>query len=93
MRSRWKGPVLNQFFLNKIINKKKKQNKLKINSVIYDKSLVVLTEYINYVFKIYNGFKVQEILITPEMVGLKLGQFIITRKKHIYGRRKKKVNK
>jgi ribosomal protein S19 len=93
MRSRWKGPVLNQFFLNKIINKKKKKNKLKINSVIYDKSLVVLTEYINYVFKIYNGLKVQEILITPEMVGLKLGQFIITRKKHIFGRRKKKVNK
>lgn len=77
-RSKYKGPF---FKVNLLIEKKKR---IKINN----KNLTIIPEYINYFINIYNGKTFINIKINEKMVGLKFGEFINTRKKHIY---KKKI--
>jgi len=101
MRSMWKGFMITHSLVNGLIKKPKDSKKSKkskkilnlkktYNKIIYDKSLVIVREYINNSFQIYNGIKTLELLVTSEMVGLKFGEFILTRKKHVFSRRKKK---
>ncbi len=71
-RSNYKGPF---FKVNLIKNKK---------TIIYNKNLTILPEYINSLFSIYNGKTFINIKINEKMVGYKFGEFINTRKKHIY---------
>lgn len=75
-RSNFKG----KFF--KVNIKKKKWIK------IYNKSFLILPEYINYSINIYNGKIFVKLKITIDMVGFKIGEFIYTKKRHIF---KKKV--
>lgn len=62
------------------------QEKKKIK--IYNKNLTILPEYINYFVNIYNGKTFINIKIKEKMVGFKFGEFINTRKKHIYKKKK-----
>jgi small subunit ribosomal protein S19 len=51
---------------------------------VYNKSLVILPEYVNYFISVYNGKTFMKLKINNKMVGFKLGEFIYTKKKHIY---------
>ena len=76
-RSKYKGP----FFKVNLI---KKNQWLKI----YNKNLTILPEYKNQFVNVYNGKNFVNIKISENMVGFKFGEFINTRKKHIYKKKK-----
>ena len=78
-RSKYKGPFFKVNFL-------KKKQWMKIT----DKNLTILPEYSNNSVRIYNGKNFIKLLINDKMIGFKFGEFINTRKKHIY--KKKKIN-
>ena len=78
-RSTNKGP----FFNSNLIDENKKWIK------IFNKNLVILPEYLNYIFSIYNGKTFIKVKITEEMIGYKFGEFINTRKRYIYKKKKK----
>lgn len=65
----------NSFFK---INLLKKKNWIKI----YNKSLIILPEYVNHFISVYNGKFFINLKINEKMVGFKFGEFIYTRKKH-----------
>lgn len=76
-RSKYKGP----FFKLKV-----KQNKKWFQ--IKNKNCTIMPEYINTIVNIYNGKNYKMLKITENMVGFKFGEFILTRKKHIYKKKK-----
>ena len=55
---------------------------------IYNKNLTILPEYIDHFINIYNGKNFINMKINEKMVGFKFGEFINTRKKHIYKKKK-----
>lgn len=79
-RSKYKGP----FFKKNLFKNNKKIQK------IHSKNLIILPEYINKILEIHNGKIYVKLRITDKMVGYKIGEFIYTRKKHIFKFKKKK---
>lgn len=77
-RSQNKGP----FFK---VNLLKKKQWIKI----YNKNLTILPEYVEHFVNVYNGKNFISLKINDKMVGFKFGEFIYTRKKHIYKKKKK----
>ena len=77
-RSKYKGP----FFKVNLIQDETKWVK------IYNKNFIILPEYINHFVNIYNGKTLINLKITEKMIGYKFGEFINTRKKHIYKKKK-----
>jgi small subunit ribosomal protein S19 len=63
---------------------------LKKRNIIYNKSFIILPEYVGNIFSIYNGKKLIDIIIYKHMLGKKFGEFIRTRVKHVYVKKKKK---
>lgn len=78
-RSTYKGP----FFKVNLLRKKKWVK-------ITNKNLTILPEYSNRFVNVYNGKTFINLTINEKMVGFKFGEFISTRRKHIY--KKKKIN-
>jgi ribosomal protein S19 len=72
------------FFKYNLVNNQKKWIQ------IFNKNLVIMPEYVNYIYNIYNGKTFIKIQITKDMVGYKFGEFINTRKRYIYKKKKKK---
>ena len=72
-RSKYKGPFFKVNFL-------KKKQWIKI----INKNLIILPEYTNHSVSIYNGKIFINLIIDQKMIGFKFGEFINTRKKHIY---------
>ena len=81
-RSKYK----NIFFKVNLIEDNNKQKWIKI----YNKNLTILPEYVNYFVNIYNGKTFINLKINEKMIGYKFGEFINTRKKHIYKKSKNK---
>ena len=78
-RSKQKSP----FFKTNLIKNNKKWIK------ILKKNLIILPEYVNYIFNIYNGKIFIKIKVNQEMVGYKFGEFINTKKRCIFKKNKK----
>lgn len=76
-RSKYKGPFFKVNFL-------KKQQWIKITN----KNLTILPEYNNHSVSVYNGKIFINLIINDKMIGFKFGEFINTRKKHIYKKKK-----
>ena len=53
-----------------------------------NKNLTILPEYNNYSVSVYNGKIFINLIINNKMIGFKFGDFINTRKKHIYIKKK-----
>ena len=77
-RSKIKGP-----FIQKGLIKETKK-------IIFllKKDLLILPEYVNRFFNVYNGKTFIKLKIQEGMVGYRFGEFINTRKKHIYKKKK-----
>jgi small subunit ribosomal protein S19 len=78
-RSKTKAP----FFKYNLIRKKKNWIK------IFNKNLTIMPQYIDYIYNIYNGKTFINIKVTKDMIGYKFGEFINTKKRHIYKKKKK----
>ena len=72
------------FFKYNLINNQKKWIK------IFNKNLVIMPQDIDVNYNIYNGKNFIKLKITKDMLGYKFGEFINTKKKHIYKKLKKK---
>ena len=82
-RSLWKGP----FICNKIISDLKNNNSL--NTVkTTSRSTTVLPFLIGKIVKLHNGKFYISIKVTEEMIGHKLGEFVPTRLRHVYKKKK-----
>lgn len=77
-RSKYKG-IINEENFDKI-----KKAKFRI----LNKNLIILPEYINFFFYIYNGHKYIYLKIYENMIGYRFGEFIYTKKKHIFKKKK-----
>jgi len=82
-RSLWKGP----FICNNIIFDLKNNNSL--NTVkTTSRSTTVLPFLIGKTVKLHNGKFYISIKVTEEMIGHKLGEFVPTRLRHVYKKKK-----
>jgi len=77
-RSKWKLPIINE-----LIKKK--------NVYIQQRNAVVLPLFNNSRVMIHSGNKTNFLLINLDKIGHKFGEFILTRKFHVY--KKDKVKK
>jgi ribosomal protein S19 len=86
--------------INKAKNNSKQNNATKLEMVHSEKKVVnegliassnsmILPEYIGQTIFIYNGMNYRGIKIDEDKVGLKFGEFIFTKKRAIYKRKKK----
>ena len=83
-RSVWKGPFIDEKFFHDIYSSKKKIKTTSRNSVI-------LPFLIGKSIQVHNGKFFMSVNVTEEMIGHKLGEFVSTRLRHIY--KKKKIKK
>ena len=54
------------------------------------RSLKILPAFLNKTFEVHNGITYTSVKINENMIGYKFGEFAITRKKHIFKKKKKK---
>ena len=78
-RSKWKGPYIN------LINFKPKKNK-KIQEI--SRNFEVTPRIVGFTFKIYNGKNFSSITINDKMIGHKLGEFVPTRARFEFKKKK-----
>jgi ribosomal protein S19 len=81
-RSKYKG----FFFKVHLLEENKNKNK---PIQIDNKNLTILAEYVDSFFQIYNGKRFINLKINEKMIGFKFGEFINTRQKHIFKKKKK----
>lgn len=90
MRSKWKLPSLNFKYLQKI--KRFKQMKLYSNTenifLTKQRGLLITPDFVHSQFKVYNGAKYISLKIKEHHVGYKLGNFIVTKHRCIFKKKK-----
>lgn len=85
-RVKWKGPYIENSLLKKIKNSKLiSKNIVKTMS----KNSIILPNFIDHSFQVYNGKTFMIVKIIDEMVGHKLGEFVSTRKQFSYKKKQK----
>ena len=77
-RSKWKGPYFNY---QKLKNTNEQKNILNKNSEIVPK-------FVDQNFQIYNGKNYVDILVTSDMINHKFGEFVFTRGKFSFKKKK-----
>ena len=96
MRSAWKGiPVFKSIYLKFKTVKKLNLTRKKVLSIGYfrnAKNYTILSDFVGQFVNIHNGKKFEKIVITEEMVGFKLGDFVICKKTPVFFDKKKKKN-
>ena len=78
-RSQWKGP----YFKNIDLGTNTKTN-------IITKNSTIIPKLVGSTFQVYSGKKFIKINITEEMIGHKVGEFVFTREKFEFKKKKKK---
>lgn len=81
-RSIWKGPYIKYSFFKQIYNTQQKH--LKTTS----RSSIILPCFIGKIIEIHNGVAFIPLLIREEMIGYKIGEFVPTRIRHKYIKKK-----
>ena len=84
-RSKWKGPYVDANSLKDLQNSKKTYIKTTIT-----RNSTILPRFLEKTFKVYNGKKFTEVLVTEEMIGHKFGEFSFTRKRFAFKKKKTK---
>ena len=86
-RVKWKGPYIKNKLLDNIKNSILiYKNDIKTTS----KNSVILPKFVGLTIQVYNGKTFIAIKIVDEMVGYRLGEFILTRKQFSYKKNKEK---
>lgn len=84
-RAIWKGPYIDKVLYNKLLY----QN-LKNNLKIWSRRSVILPQFENKIFQVYNGKTFVSLSIKENMIGHKFGEFVPTRKNFSYKKTKNK---
>ena len=81
VRSLWKGPFIESGILKQIYLEKKKTDSYNYQFFkICSRNSVIFPSFVGLIFDVYNGKKFVSITIKKNMVGLKFGEFVLTRK-------------
>ncbi|KAJ5051711.1 uncharacterized protein L3040_001484 [Drepanopeziza brunnea f. sp. 'multigermtubi'] len=84
-RSVWKGPNIVPLHIQKVAPGQK------IPPIrTQARSATILPNFVGLVFQVHNGKKYDDVVITEDMVGHKLGEFSATRKRFSYKQSKNK---
>lgn len=86
-RVKWKGPYVKNKLLNSIKNP---LSIYKSDIKTTYKNSVILPKFIGLTIQVYNGKTFIAVKIVDEMVGFKLGEFVLTRKQFSYKKNKNK---
>jgi len=78
-RSKWKGPYIQTTSLEQ------KTTKYKIS-----RNSEIVPKFLGFTFDIHNGKSYSEIIVTNEMIGHKFGEFVSTRSKFYFKKKKSK---
>lgn len=90
-RSVWKGPYVPVYVL-KLVRKARANPKFVIK--IRCRSCTIIPAFVGLVFYVYSGKVFVPVLVTEYMIGLKFGEFVLTRNfKEHSGDRKAKMKK
>lgn len=86
-RSSWKPVYISKELANMISND---DDEIKL----FHKNSILIPSHVNRIFYVYNGMKFVKINVKKEMLGHKIGEFVPTRKRHIFkGKKDKNQNK
>ena len=80
-RSKWKSPYVNSIIWSQIHEKKK-------DLKLFSRNSYILPQFIDLNFKVHNGKSFINLLITKNMIGHKFGEFVPTRKKFSFKKKK-----
>lgn len=80
VRSNWKGP-----YLDVGLKTQKYSNK-----ILVSRNSKIIPKFLGLTINTHNGKNYQEILITEDMLGHKIGEFFFTRKKFSFKKKKSK---
>lgn len=82
-RSKWKGPY--------IAPKKLETNTIKKQlELIMPRNIEITPQLVGLTAKVYNGKEYQELVVTKDMINHKFGEFVFTRGKFSFKKKKKK---
>lgn len=84
----WKNSYIQNSLLHKIISLKKKSKSFSLKT--WSRSSTVLSACVGLRFRVYNGKDFVPLLVTQEMVGFKFGEFVPTRARYEFKKKKKK---
>ncbi|TES84261.1 30S ribosomal protein S19 [Candidatus Aerophobetes bacterium] len=87
-RSLKKGPYVEESLLRKV---KKMGRETKKPIKTWSRRSMVIPEFVGYTFAIHNGKDFQNVFVSEEMVGHKLGEFAPTRKFTRHGAHSKRT--
>nr|YP_005090349.1 ribosomal protein S19 [Phaeodactylum tricornutum]ADY18525.1 ribosomal protein S19 [Phaeodactylum tricornutum]QII42430.1 ribosomal protein S19 [Phaeodactylum tricornutum] len=87
IRTKWKGPYINTKHETENLLPEKNQKRI----ISISRNSQILPSFLNLTFKIHNGSKHKEILVVEEMIGHKFGEFVFTRAKFAFKKKKKKL--
>lgn len=75
-RSKWKGPLI-------------KLKDLKKKLLVLPRNSEITSQLVGFVCSVHSGKKVVKLSLTNEMVGYKIGEFVATREKFEFKKKKK----
>lgn len=88
-RSKWKYPFIENSLLKKVCElKQKKQGSVFIKTK--SRASMITPDFVGLRLRVYNGKEFYPLVILPEMVGYKVGEFVFTRARYEYKKKKKK---
>jgi small subunit ribosomal protein S19 len=76
-RSLKKGPFVDERIYNKVIKAKESGSRDAIKT--WSRACTIVPEFVGHTFKVHNGRSFNDVFITEDMVGHKLGEFALTR--------------
>ena len=84
-RVKWKGPYVR----NKLLDNVKNSISIFKNDIktVY-KNFVILPKFVGLTMQVYNGKTFITLKIVDEMVGYKVGEFVLTRKQFSYKKKR-----
>lgn len=84
----WKNPYIQNVVLEKALQTRGSKKPLPIK--IWSRSSTILPIFAGLRFSVYNGKDFFLLSITPEMAGFKFGEFVPTRARYKFKKKKKK---
>jgi small subunit ribosomal protein S19 len=88
-RSLWKFSYVENTLLQKVLSSQVKKGRT-FSLKTWSRSSTIIPDFVGMRFRVHNGKDFFPLVVTPDMVGFKLGEFIPTRVRYEFKKKKKK---
>jgi small subunit ribosomal protein S19 len=89
-RSSWKLPYVESSIIKKISSLRVVKKGSSFSLKTWSRSSTICSDFVNLRFRIHNGKEFIPLVISPEMIGHRLGEFVPTRVRYEFKKKKKK---